>query len=53
MAWFLALVGLLGVFVFFLGAALSLFKWNKRLFKTCMIGFFASFALSFIAVGFH
>ncbi len=53
MAWFIALLGLLGVFVFFLGASISLIRWNKRVFKTCMIGFFASFAVAFIAVGLH
>lgn len=53
MAWVFALLGLLGAFVFFLGAAVCLIWWNKRIFKTCMIGFFASFALAFLAVGLH
>ncbi|MGI6647837.1 MAG: hypothetical protein ACOX5W_01905 [Bacillota bacterium] len=53
MAWFIALLGLLGVFVFFLGAAISMFKLNKSSFKKCMIGFMVSFIVAFIAVGLH
>jgi uncharacterized membrane protein YobD (UPF0266 family) len=53
MAWFIALLALLGVFVFFLGAAVSLFKFNKVMFKNCMIGFCLSFAVAFVAVGLH
>lgn len=52
MAWFIALVGMIGVFIFFFGSVFCIFKQDKLLLKKFIFGFMFSFAVAFIAVGF-
>ncbi|NLK52707.1 MAG: hypothetical protein GX295_09740 [Syntrophomonadaceae bacterium] len=53
MAWIIAFLGLVASGLFFAGAGICIFKYNKIWLKRCVAGFMCSFIIAFIAVGLH